>query len=258
MALTYRRKVDSIQNIAKRIPFDPVAFAVLYLDFVPDPWQADFLRSREYRILLNCSRQSGKSTTTAVLALWEALYIPKSFVVIDSPSLRQSQELMLKFQEFLGRLQLEDSLDSDNKLSAQFANGSRVMALPGTEKTIRSLSAVTLLIEDEASRVTDELYNSTRPMLAVSQGRLILMSTPFGKRGHFFHIYSEERHRWQYFEIPAELCPRISPEFLAEEKESNPWFEQEYHCSFMESEDQLFKFDEIKKATDDDLEPMKF
>jgi hypothetical protein len=132
------------------------------------------------------------------------------------------------------------------------------MALPGTEKTIRSLSAVTLLIEDEASRVTDELYNSTRPMLVVSQGRLILMSTPFGKRGHFFHIYNEERHRWQYFEIPAELCPRITPEFLAEEKESNPWFEQEYHCSFMESEDQLFKFDDIKRATDDDLDPLNF
>ena len=69
MTLTYRRKVESIQNIAKRIPFDPVAFAVLRLDFVPDPWQADFLRSREYRILLNCSRQSGKSTTTAILGL---------------------------------------------------------------------------------------------------------------------------------------------------------------------------------------------
>ena len=38
----------------------------------PDPWQARVLRSTSPRLLLNCSRQSGKSSTSAILAVWTA------------------------------------------------------------------------------------------------------------------------------------------------------------------------------------------
>ena len=62
--------------------------------------------------------------------------------------------------------------------------------LPGQEKTIRGFSGVTLIIEDEASRVDDTLYRAVRPMLAVSGGRLILMSTPYGQTGHFFEEWT--------------------------------------------------------------------
>jgi hypothetical protein len=43
-----------------------------------------------------------------------------------------------------------------------------------------------LVIVDEAARVPDDLYRAVRPMLAVSQGRLIALSTPFGQRGWFY------------------------------------------------------------------------
>jgi hypothetical protein len=102
---------------------------------------------------------------------------------------------------------------------------------------------VTLLLEDEAARVADALYNSVRPMLAVSNGRHILMSTPFGKQNHFFKIWDGERDLWEWYEIPAEKCPRITKEFLEEEQRTNPWFEQEYHCVFMESEGAIFSSD---------------
>jgi len=44
---------------------DAVPFAEDRLGFAPDAWQAQLLRSRSQWILLNCCRQSGKSTTTA-------------------------------------------------------------------------------------------------------------------------------------------------------------------------------------------------
>jgi hypothetical protein len=50
----------------------------------PDPW---FLRSAAPRILLNCSRQSGKSTVTALLAAHTALYQPGALVLLLSPTL---------------------------------------------------------------------------------------------------------------------------------------------------------------------------
>ena len=67
----------------------------------------------------------------------------------------------------------------------EFANGSRVLSLPGTERTVRGFSEVSLLVIDEAARVDDGLYYAVRPMLAVSGGRLVALSTPYGKRGWF-------------------------------------------------------------------------
>ena len=236
---------------------DPVLWCREVLGFTPDPWQADLLRSRSKRIILNCSRQSGKSTTCAALGLHESIYRRPSFGLVIAPSQDQSSELMLKFDEFRGAMELpSDYLSTDTKLAVRFANGNRFIARPGSEKTARSFSAVTLLLEDEASRVLDDLFNSVRPMLAVSDGRHILMSTPFGKRGHFHKIWSEERDLWEAYEIPAKLVPRISPEFLAEEKRTNPWFEQEYHCHFMETVGQVFSDATIEKMFDTDEKPL--
>ena len=236
---------------------DPVLWAREVLDFHPDPWQADLLRSRSKKIILNCSRQSGKSTVCAALGLHESIYRRPSFGLVIAPTQDQSSELMLKFDEFRGAVELpSDYLSTDTKLAVRFANGNRFIARPGSEKSARSFSAVTLLLEDEASRVLDDLYNSVRPMLAVSNGRHVIMSTPFGKRGHFHKIWSEERDLWESYEIPAEECPRITPEFLAEEQRTNPWFEQEYHCRFMETEDQYFSNETIKMMFDTPVEPL--
>jgi hypothetical protein len=116
----------------------------------------------------------------------------------------------------------------------ELANGSRIVGLPGREATIRSFSGVTLLVVDEASKVADDLYRSVRPMLAVSNGRLVLMSTPFGRRGFFHHEWEHGGDKFRRFQVPWEQCPRISAEFMAEEEASlgRSWVDQEYRCLF--------------------------
>jgi len=236
---------------------DPVIWAREVLGFHPDPWQEKLLRSRSKKIILNCSRQSGKSTVSSALGLHESIYRRPSFGLVVAPSQDQSAELMMKFDEFRQAVELSsDYLDTDTKLAVRFANGNRFIARSGSEKTARSFSAVTLLLEDEASRVLDDLYNSVRPMLAVSNGRHIVMSTPFGKRGHFYKIWNNERNLWEAYKVPAEMCPRITPEFLAEEKRTNPWFEQEYHCIFQDATDQVFSNFTIKRMFDCNIKPL--
>jgi len=165
---------------------------------------------------------------------------------------------MLKFDEFRGAVELpSDYLDTDTKLAVKFKNGNRFIARPGSEKTARSFSAVTLLLEDEAARVADALYNSVRPMLAVSNGRHILMSTPFGRLNHFWKIWNEQRATWESYEIPAEMCPRITKEFLEEEQLCNTWFQQEYHCSFMEAEGQIFSSELFKSLANPAIKAME-
>ena len=121
---------------------------------------------------------------------------------------------------------------------------------------MRSFSNVALLVVDEAARVPDELYFSVRPMLAVSKGRLVAMSTPFGRRGWWWEA-SRDNAEWERYEIPATDCPRISSEFLKEEQESMGewWFKQEYMCEFMDSATTAFSLEDIENAFDKEVEP---
>ena len=241
-----------------RCALDPVAFAVERLEFTPDPWQAKVLRSSGQNILLNCSRQAGKSTTTAILALHEAYYQPRSLILLVSPSLRQSRELFAKVCDFLKMLEPRPILEEDNRLSFMLGNGSRVVSLPGTAETVRGFSAPRLVIEDEAAFVEDGLYGAVRPMLAVSSGRLILMSTPHGKRGHFFEAWKDGGAEWLKIEVTALDCPRISDDFLEQERQAlgDLWFRQEYGCEFLETVDQVFRYDDIERALSDEVEPL--
>lgn len=233
---------------------DPVAFAH-ELGFNPDPWQRDVLRWGGKRLLMNCSRQSGKSTIAAILGLHRALYFPHSLVLLVSPSLRQSSELFRKETDFLGRLSVRPRLLEDNRLSCTLSNKSRIVSLPSSENTIRGFSGVDLIIEDEAARVDDNLYRTIRPMLAVSNGKLILMSTPFGKRGHYYDEWTNGMG-WEKIKVQATECPRIIPEFLEEERRSlgEWWFNQEYMCDFEESVTSVFRAEDIQAALSEEVQ----
>jgi hypothetical protein len=226
---------------------------------LPDPWQRDLLRSDAKQMILNCSRQSGKSTISSVLGLHTALYTPDSLVLLLSPSLRQSQELFRKLKDCYNAV-ASDALPKiieESALRLEFDNGSRVVALPGTEQTIRGFSAVSLLIIDEASRVEDPLFFSVKPMLAISKGRIILLSTPFGKRG-FFHSEWADGMGWLRTKITADQCPRISPEWLENERRTMPdfWYRQEFLCEFCETIDSVFSYDDIAASLDPNIKPL--
>lgn len=241
-----------------RLAFDRVAFA-RELGITPDGWQADLLRSNSKRILMSCSRQSGKSTMSALIALHRALYHPGSLVLCLAPALRQSQELFAKMAGFYRDLGRPVPAQVERKLSLELENGSRIITLPGSEKTIRGFSGASLLIVDEAARVDDELYFAIRPMLAVSGGSLMMLSTPFGKRGVFYEEWTREPGSdWERYEVPASECPRIPREFLEEERNSLPGFvfRSEYECSFEETEDQVFTLDMVESAVSSDVQPL--
>jgi hypothetical protein len=194
--------------------------------------------------LVLCSRQSGKSEVAAALALHTALLQAGALVLLLSPSERQSGELATKVFHLFDRATAAGmALPALKRTALQLhlVNGSRIIALPENERTIRGYSGASLLVVDEASRVSDALYASVRPMLAVSRGRLVVLSTPFGKRGFFFDEWSSDR-AWERIRITADQCPRISPEFLEEERQAlgDRWFQQEYFCAFCDVIDAVF------------------
>lgn len=144
---------------------------------------------------------------------------------------------------------------TESALRLELQNGSRIISLPGKEQTVRGFSGVRLLAIDEAARVPDELYYSVRPMLAVSKGRLVALSTPFGARGWWHEAWRSEEP-WERYEVPASECPRISGEFLEEEQRTlgEGWYKQEYECQFLDAESQAFRREDVDRAFDEEVE----
>ena len=238
------------------LALDPVRLAQA-AGITPDPWQRAVLSSHAPRILLNVTRQGGKSTISSLLAVHTAVYVPESLILLVSPSLRQSAELFRKCLTTYRGLQRPVPASAETQLKLELENGSRIVSLPGQESTLRGYSSVTLLCIDEAARVEDPLYYSLRPMLAVSGGRAICMSTPWGRRGWWFAAWEDEPD-WLKVEVPAALCPRISPAFLEQERRSlGPWwYRQEYECQFSDTTDQVFSHDVLQASLSDEIAPL--
>ena len=240
------------------LALDPVRLA-RRAGIEPDPWQAELLRSDDRQIVMLCSRQAGKSTVSSFLALHEALYRPPALVLILSPTLRQSQELFRKTKRAYGALGAETPpATEESALRLELANGSRVVGLPGKEGTIRGYSGTALLVVDEAARVPDPLYQAVRPMLAVSGGRLVLLSTPFGKRGFFWREWEEGGADWHREKVTAYDVPRIDRAWLEGERRKigEWWFAQEFLCEFVEAQDQLYRDDDIDAAATPAVRPL--
>lgn len=240
------------------LALDAATWAKSVAGFELDGWQAEVLRSGAGRVLLNCCRQSGKSTTTALLALHGAIYRPGTLALLLSPSLRQSSELFRKVAHFYQLLAEPVPAEAESALRLELKNGSRIVSLPGKEATVRGYSGVDLLVIDEAARVTDDLYFAVRPMMAVSGGRLIALSTPFGKRGWWHKEWSEGGDGWLRVQVTAQECPRITEEFLAEERQhlGGWWFSQEYACEFAATSGELFDYDMIMAVITDEVKPL--
>ncbi len=237
---------------------DPARFAKDRLGLDLDEAQARVVKSGAKRMLLNCTRQWGKSTVTAVMAVHRALYHPESLVVVVSKCGRQSGEFVHKAEAMLKRMGVKARGDGYNRLSLLLPGESRIIGLPGDEANIRGFSAVSLLVIDEAAQVPEDMYAAVQPMLAVSGGDLWMMSTPNGQQGFFWREWMRGR-RWTKVEVPATECRRISREFLEEARESlgERKFRQEYLCEFLDVDGALFDAESVERAFTDELKPLE-
>lgn len=251
---------------------------------VPDKVQSQILRSKARQIICNCHRQWGKSFTIATKGLHYAIYNPGSEILIASATLKQSEEMFKKVSDaskYIDRL--ETIGNSLTKMLLK--NGSRVITLPGTGSSVRSYTAPDLIILDEASWAVEELYAAIRPMMLMSKGQIILISTPHGKQGFFYNVWShhgevdphgnevvELDDNWERYRVRVTENPRVTKDYIEKERAEfgDRYVEQEYMCKFVETEEQVFPSDLIKSmfaknvnplfgdVLSDDIEPMKF
>ncbi|GAA2092605.1 terminase large subunit domain-containing protein [Brevibacterium salitolerans] len=236
---------------------DPTVFA-RGLGFDPEPWQERLLRSTESRALVLCSRQVGKTTTTAYRALHTALYCPGRDVLVISPTQRQSDELLHRVASLYRGMREMPRLKRSNASEMGLANGSRIVSLPGSEGGIRGFAGVRLLIVDEASRVDDDVFASALPMVA-SDGQVIALSTPWGRRGWFFELHEETANGWERHKVTVFESRQWPERRIAEAKAAlgSFVFASDYLCEFGDTDSQMFSTESVRAAFAPGVQPLE-
>jgi len=207
-----------------------------------DEWQEEVLGTSG-NICLRSGRQVGKSTIIARKAALYALRHPLTTVMVVASVERQA---LLLFEKILSEIYDEDKTqirkgkDKPTKHKITLKNGSKIYSLPTglSGYGIRGYT-IDLLIADEAAFIPEEVWTAITPMLAVTQGDIILLSTPFGKEGYFYRAFNDKT--FTSFHVSSEDCPRIDPVFLKNEKTrmTEIQYAQEYLGEFV---DELLSF----------------
>ncbi|MCC6856588.1 MAG: hypothetical protein IT189_11085 [Microbacteriaceae bacterium] len=219
--------------------------AVTFRDaFGEDPleWQVDYLRETRPAVVLK-GRQVGASTSASALAVHTVRYHDNVNAVIVSPSLKQSTEIATRARAGLKRL--GERLVQDSTSLLKLANGSRIISLPGTARSVRGWTA-RLLILDEAAYIEDETFAAARALVATG-GRLVVQSTPADETGAYHAIVTGDDPGWARINVPSASVPTIDPSFLESERLAlgPDVYAREYECAFAKGGATLFTVERI-------------
>jgi len=208
--------MNTHREIAYRV--DPALWVREVLGMTPTAWQESFLRARRgASILALTARQAGKTSTAAWAIAHFMLFTPRSLSVIACPAHRQSAEAVRRVREDLIKAGAE--LKSDNVYALQLKNGSRVLALPGRDASIRGLTVDGWIVADEAARLRSDLIAALRPMRARRpQARFAMLSTAWSRTDPFWTAWAGDEKSWIQLKATANEINTFLPEFLEQER----------------------------------------
>ena len=209
--------MSNLREVAYRI--DPALWVRNVLGVAPTTWQEQFLRARRgASILVLTARQVGKTTTASWAIAHAMIFTPGSLSVIACPAQRQSAEAVRRVREILMKVGAE--LKSDNVYALELKNGSRVLALPGSDDSIRGLTVDGWIVADEAARLPDDMISALRPMRARRpQARFAMLSTAWSRSDPFWTAWANDDPSWMRLKATVDTDSTLfTPELLEQER----------------------------------------
>lgn len=207
------------------------------------PYQKNFILDKHKRKIWVSSRQVGKSWTIALLLCYKALSKKNGLSVCISVNSRSAAEIITKCKQFAESIKIL----SDGKIdytasfdSIKFSNGARVISLPSTADSLRGWSAQCVCI-DESAFVwhLDDIMQGIAPTLTRDKdAELILTTTPAGKNGPFYDLYSKALDSDDWYVQHTTIHDAINDglevdiESLKSLCPDPDIFKQEYECCF--------------------------
>ena len=242
---------DSLREKHQGLLDSPIVFAEKVLAVKPFPYQARLLNDKSRRIVACMGRQTGKTTTIAMKALYFVETNSDVTVLITSPSLRQSMIMFDRIASFVySTAYLRNKVVRATRTVIQFENGSRIIALPCSENLLRGYTAH-LIVMDEAAFMPEEVITQIIfPMLSTTNGSAIFLSTPWGRDHFFYRAFMDSKY--SVHKVKSSECPLIKPEFLDEMKQNmtDQAYRMEYEAEFVEELSCYFPQDLIRGCVD--------
>jgi phage terminase large subunit-like protein len=261
------RDFDNLIRLNKpffyKLKEDPTLFAYYFFrdssnnPFKVYPFQDLLLNDKARRILLAISRQTGKSTSAGIIAFQFAFFHNQCTVVVISNTKPQSIEFIKKIKDlirssdkypFFKIVIKEKESKSEITLKNYKSNTeSRIISVPATDAA-RGYAA-DLVIVDEAAFIEngDYIFNQViEPMTQATNGKIMLLSTPNGKRGFFWECYNSKF--WQVYQFDWRANPKKTEEEMEEKRirMTAMEFKSEYEAQFVASQAAYFNPDDIK------------
>jgi len=253
------------------VPFDPVDFCTKLLNYTPTSYQRELLAalpSGSKRIVLRWARQSGKTQSLASAIIWFCATRPGSLALIVAPGLRQSMILRDKVHALIDRMPKERRralIRRRLRTTITLRNGSTIVALPNSENLLRGYTANLVVCDEAAFFHNDEAIFTgvLTPMLATTDGAMIVSSTPWGTKTIFHQLNHDPD--WQLIHVPWTRALQegvYKPTFTTEVekiKATNPQhYRMEYEAEFTEDTDTWLPQDLLAKAVSGDLNYIPF
>lgn len=220
------------------------------------------------------SRQTGKDFTATEVVVEDCFLHPKTTWLIAAPSERQSLETLAKARDWTEAFGLaiadateEREAGSESLLKAStilFANGSRIVAVPGKPETVRGFSANILLTEFAFFEKVNETWRALLPSitnpLRGGRKKVRVITTPNGKADLVYGIWEKNflqpdparKQKWSCRKVTIHDAKaaglEIDVEELREAMNDAEGFAQEFECEFIDGSNVLLPYDLIALA----------
>lgn len=259
---------DMVQEFVKCAK-DEIYFAEKYIQIVHvdhglipiqlyDYQKEIMLKNRDYRnVIVNTSRQAGKTTTAVVLILHYVLFNDHKTVALLANKGDAAREILDRIKIAYEALPkwMQQGVVEWNKGSVEFENGCKILAAATSSSAIRGKS-VSFLYIDETAFVEnwDSFFASVFPTISSGNTtKILLTSTPNGLN-HFYKTFEgakEERNGYGWVEVPWYKVPgrgeKWKKETLASMDFDTQKFSQEFECEFLGSSGTLIDGGKLKQ-----------
>lgn len=227
-------------------------------------YQKDFLKSTAKFRVVNKSRQIGFSWLIAYECAIGLLEGKRSLIL--STGMRASHQVLEKAKQWLYILTNDIKFKKETQSELALPNGGEIISLPPSPETARGFTGDSIYLDEAAFiRGAKEIMKAIGPSLTRDTGnkRLTIISTPFGKQGFFYDVYTDKKKyaHFERFSVDLQMAinhgmPASIPDclaFVGASSESDPGFRQEYCCEFIDEEGSFFPYELIHPSIDTDL-----
>ena len=240
--LVYKRTKEELDEYIKCME-DPVYFAKYCTLMTPEglqrvtlrDYQIEYLRHLQHNrfsIFLSC-RQSGKSTTTMIYALWMAIFHTDKNILILSKSAAAGIDLVSKAKECFAALPyfLKPGVNRWNQSSISFDSSSKI-STEAFSDTAGLGQTINVLILDEFAwcppNMVELFYNNIIPTVTtISDSNVCIMSTQNGFN-LFYKIWQgaiTKKNIYAPFKVDWNQVPQFNSKTKKWEKRTQKWKE---------------------------------